>query len=98
MKPMKVAENILPLGEFKTHASRVLRDLKESNRPIVITQNGKPAAVLMTPEEFDDLNDNARFMRGLNEGLNDIKAGRVHDHDEVMTEMKKRFGGTTKRK
>ncbi len=40
----------------------------------------------------------ARFMRGLNEGLSDIEAGRVHEHDEVMAEMKKRFGGKTKRK
>ena len=75
MKPLKIAENILPLAEFKTHASRVIRDLKESHRPVVITQNGKPAAVLMTPEEFDELSENARFMRGINEGLADIEAG-----------------------
>ena len=56
MKHIKFSEDVVPLGEFKAQASRILRHLNETNRPVLITQNGKPAAVLITAEEFDRLN------------------------------------------
>ena len=62
MKPIQVSQDILPLGEFKTHASQALRRVRESQRPIVITQNGKPAGVLLSPEEFDRLTERERFV------------------------------------
>ncbi len=56
MKQIKFSEDVVPLGEFKTHASRILRHLNETGRPVLITQNGKPAGVLITATEFDRLN------------------------------------------
>jgi prevent-host-death family protein len=52
---INVAEDIVPIGEFKTHASSLLRRLHANRRPLVITQNGRPAAVVLTPEEFEQL-------------------------------------------
>ena len=65
MKDLQMSEDILPVGEFKTHASRVIRRLQATKRPFVITQNGKPAAVLLTPAEFDRLNEHARFLEAI---------------------------------
>jgi prevent-host-death family protein len=93
MKPLQLSEDILPIGEFKTHASRVLRKLRDSNRPVVITQNGRPAAVLITPEEFDALHERARFMAAVQEGLADSEAGRVLEDDEVELLFDEKFGG-----
>ena len=56
MKQIKFSEDVVPLGEFKTHASRILRHLNDTGRPVLITQNGKPAGVLITASEFDRLN------------------------------------------
>lgn len=92
MKPLQLSEDILPIGEFKTHASRVLRKLQESQRPVVITQNGRPAAVLITPEEFDALHGRERFMSALQEGLADSKAGRVLEDDEMERLLDEEFG------
>jgi prevent-host-death family protein len=54
---MKVSEDIVPMAEFKTQASRLIRRLAETQRPIVVTHNGRPAAVVLTPEAFDRLNE-----------------------------------------
>jgi prevent-host-death family protein len=83
MKPLQLSEDILPLGEFKTQASRVLRQLRVSGRPVVITQNGRPAAVLITPEDFDELHDRNRFIAAVQRGLADSEAGRVFEDEEV---------------
>jgi prevent-host-death family protein len=92
MKPVRLSEDVLPIGEFKTQASSVLRKLRQSQRPVVITQNGKPAAVLITPEEFDQMRERDRFVAAVREGLADSKAGRVLEDDEVERILDERFG------
>jgi hypothetical protein len=54
-KRIDVAEDLVPIGHFKTHASEHIRNLHRTGRPMVITQNGRAAAVVLTPEEFEEL-------------------------------------------
>jgi prevent-host-death family protein len=92
VKPVLLSENVLPIGEFKTQASSVLRKMRQSQRPVVITQNGKPAAVLITPEEFDNMHERDRFVAAVQEGLADVEAGRLLDSDEVRRQLDAEFG------
>lgn len=92
MKALQVSEDILPLGEFKTRASSVLRKLREVQRPIVITQNGKPTAVLITPQEFDRLHERDQFLEAVREGLADSEAGRVIEDKELASEIEAILG------
>ena len=82
MKPLVVAEDIVPMAEFKANASRMMRNLREGHRPVVITHNGRPAGVLVSPEDYDRLREHDRFMDAVKEGLADIAAGRsIADED-----------------
>jgi prevent-host-death family protein len=81
MKSTRFSEDVLPIGEFKAKAAAVLRKLREHRRPVVLTQNGRPAAVLISPEEFDRLAERERFIAAVEEGLADARAGRVVDDD-----------------
>ena len=92
MKSLQLSEDIVPIGEFKTHAARVLRRLREAQRPVVITQNGKPAAVLITPEEFDRLSERERFVEAVTQGLADSDAGRVVEDQILTRELEAEFG------
>lgn len=87
MKSLRLTEDILPIGEFKAQASSVIRKLQESNRAVVITQNGRPAAVLISPQEFDRLSEQQRFLAAIDEGWADSEAGRVVDDDELDREL-----------
>ncbi len=89
---LNVAEDILPIGEFKTHAAQFLRKLHEHGRPLVITQNGKPAAVLITPEEFDHLREHHRFLAAFRQGLADADAGRVLEDADLERELDAELG------
>ncbi len=91
MAYLHVSQDILPLGEFKTQASRVLRRVREQGRPIVITQNGRPAGVLLSPEEFDRLTARERFMTAVTTGLADVEAGRVLEDEDVERELAHQF-------
>lgn len=75
MKPVRIQDDIVPIGEFKTHASRIMRRLKEDGRPIVITQRGKATGVLVTPQDFDRLTERERFLTAVEQGLAESEAG-----------------------
>ncbi|MFP2927102.1 type II toxin-antitoxin system Phd/YefM family antitoxin [Pyxidicoccus sp. 3LG] len=91
MRSLRVSEDIVPISEFKAQASEWLRKLGESGQPLVITQNGKPAGVLLSPESFDELTEKVRFIASIEEGLEDARGGRVHPHAEVVAELKRRY-------
>ena len=90
MFTIQISEDILPLGQFKIQASALLKSINSSNRSIIITQNGKPAAVVLSPSEFDPLNTQSRFLSAVQQGLEDVQAGRVIDDDmlDVVLEGK----------
>jgi prevent-host-death family protein len=92
MKPLLLSEDIVPINEFKAQASSVLRKMRQSQRPVVITQNGRPAAVLITPEEFDQMREREHFMAAVREGLADSEAGRVLEDEEVERLLDEEFG------
>lgn len=96
MRPVRISESFVPISEFKAQAAEWLRKIGESGAPLVVTQNGRPAGVLLSPEAFDALTEQARFVTAVSEGLADAEAGRVHDHAEVKARMRARFGGKTR--
>ena len=90
MKEVQVSNGIVPLGEFKAQAAKLLKRLSESGQPMVITQNGRPAGVLVSPKEFDRIQERQRFLESISAGLADAEAGRVIDTVELKKRLRKR--------
>lgn len=63
---------------------------------MVVTQNGKAAAVLLAPEEFDHLTAQTHFVAAVQEGLDDHEAGRVASNQELGRRLDARFGALPK--
>jgi prevent-host-death family protein len=47
-----LAEDIRPIAELKTKTGRLLRHVQSTRRPLLLTQKGKPTAVLLGVKEF----------------------------------------------
>lgn len=92
MRAVRISEDIVPVSEFKAQAAECLRRIADSGQPLVITQNGKAAGVLLSPSEFDRLTEQARFVAAVTEGVADADAGRHRDHAEVVEAMRARRG------
>ena len=92
MKPIQISQDIVPLARFKTQASQIFRRLHEEQRPVVVTQNGQPAAVLITPEAFDRMQEQERFTAAVHSGLADSEAGRLVDDETLEAELNAEFG------
>lgn len=96
VRSVRISEDFVPVSEFKAQAAEWLRKVGETGEPVVVTQNGRPAGVLLSPRAFDELTEQARFVAAVEGGLADADAGRVHPHAKVARKMKGRFGGKGK--
>jgi prevent-host-death family protein len=88
MRAVRLSEDIVSVSDFEAQAAKWLQRVAETDQPLVITQNGKAAAVLISPAEFDRLSEHARFMTAVKEGLADADAGQLRDHDDVVARMR----------
>lgn len=92
MKPLSIAEGVIPLGEFKVHAARYLKNL---DGPVVITQNGRPAGVLLSPADYDELTQRQLFLESVAAGLADADAGKFLDDNQLQAELQRAREGRT---
>ena len=88
MKEVQISDGIVPLGEFKAQAARLLRRIGESGQPMVITQNGRPAGVLLSPREYDRMQERQRFLESIAAGLADAESGRTMTTMELRERLR----------
>lgn len=87
MKSIKVASDIVPIGEFKTGIAKYIKNINEMGNTLIITQNGRPAGVLLSPFEYDKLVDRKLFIDSVNRGLADVESGNVFTTKELKDEL-----------
>ncbi len=90
MKTLNISNDIVPLGEFKSAISKWLKNIKNTGQPLVITQNGKPAGVLLSPEEYDDLTYTKRFLESVFTGLAEAERGETMTTTQLRSELNKK--------
>ena len=90
MKTISVTNDIVPIAEFKTGISKWFKSLKATGHPLIITQNGKPAGVLLSPGDYDDLVYKKSFLDSISRGVSDSEKGKTYQTEEIQTALKAR--------
>ena len=85
---MRVAEDIVTIAELKSDAAGVVKQLREARRPIIVTQRGKAAMVLLAPAEYDRLVNVHQIVEDLGQALVAADAGHLLAHDDVMHDVR----------
>ncbi|HCY77218.1 MAG TPA: prevent-host-death protein [Ignavibacteriales bacterium] len=89
MKNISVTNDIIPVGQFKSGLAKYLKDIQVRKHSLVITQNGKPAGVLVSPTEYDSLNDTKMFIESISRGLADSENGDLLTTAQLKSKLKK---------
>ncbi len=77
----------------RAELSDLLDDVERSHEHVEITRNGRPAAVLMSPEEYEVIQETLEILgdpetlEDLRQSEADVQAGRLHTLDEVRREL-----------
>jgi len=81
---MNITKDIKPITYLKTRAADLLRQINETRRPVVITQNGEPRAVLQDPQSYENMRNAIGILKLVSQGEGDIKAGKSKPQEEVF--------------
>jgi len=77
---------IIPITDLRQDAASVLRRVRDSREPVVITQRGRAAAVMMSAEAYERSEHDRELLRLLARGDKEIAAGKGHSLDAVLAE------------
>jgi antitoxin YefM len=86
--------NTIPVSEAKMKLSALVDSVKETDEEVVITKNGRPVAVLVSPDEFESWRETMRIrfdtdlMKEIRSGLESLKKGKasLYTLEELLPE------------
>ena len=77
---------ILPVSDLRQGAADVLGRVRRTRQPVIITQRGRAAAVLMSVESYEKTERELAILKRIARGEKEVRAGKGHDLDDVMAE------------
>jgi prevent-host-death family protein len=93
---MNISKDIKPITYLKSKAADLLKQINETHRPVVITQNGEPRAVLQDPESYENMRNAIGILKLISQGEEDIREGKARLQEEVFAEIEKSLEETVK--
>lgn len=81
------------LAYVKAHFSEIANFVETEQERVVVTRNGKPSVVILSPDDLDGLEETLEIMsdpemvEGIREGEAAIEAGDVYSLDEVKAKL-----------
>ena len=84
---MDMMKDILPMTTFRNHSAEVMQHLKATKRPVILTVNGRAAAVVQDAEAYQrvlDLAAEASAAEGIRQGAEDVRNGRTRPARDVF--------------
>ena len=77
---------ILPVSDLRQDAAKILKRLRDNNEPIIITQRGRAAAVIIGVEAYEKSEHDKELLRLLAKGDKEIGIGEGYDLNTVLAE------------
>ncbi|UZJ40979.1 type II toxin-antitoxin system Phd/YefM family antitoxin [Prosthecochloris sp. SCSIO W1101] len=84
---MHITNDIKPVTYLKAKAADLLNQINDTHRPVLITQNGEPRAVLQDPKSYEEMRNALRLLKMLAIGEDDIHKGNLRSQEEVFNDL-----------
>ena len=84
---MYIKNDIKPVTYLKANAADLLNQINDTQRPVIITQNGEPRAVLQDPQSYENMRNAIGILKLLSQSEVDIKNGKFKSQEEVFQEI-----------
>lgn len=78
--------DIIPITDLRQDAAAALKRVRASKQPVIITQRGRAAAVMLSVEAYERAEHERQILRLLAQGEREITAAKGYDLDDVLAE------------
>lgn len=87
MVQIRFSEDVRPLSEFRANTAAFVEQVQATNRPIVLTQHGRSAAVLLGVAEYERLVERVEVLEDIRIAEAQIARGEGVEHDEARQQV-----------
>ncbi len=91
MHKINYESDIKPLTEFRANAKAFVNQVRESKRPIILTQHGKSSAILLDVSEYQSMIDKLELLQEIQIAEQQISEGKLLTTEEVEKRLSKRY-------
>lgn len=91
MNPLRFSRDIRPLSEFRANAAAFVQQVRSTRRPMVLTQHGKSAAVLLDVAEYERLVERAELLDDIATAQQQIERGEGVEHESAKADLLRRL-------
>ena len=84
-----VTQDIHSLTTFKRNTSGLMKQMKKTGRPLVLTIKGKAEALLLDAAAYQQIADYLDAVTGIREGLSQMKKGMGRPADQVFDHLER---------
>jgi prevent-host-death family protein len=78
--------NIVPITDLRQDATSIVKRVSAAREPLIITQRGRAAAVMVSVEAYEHFQHELELLRLLARGEKEVEKGRGYDLDTVLAE------------
>jgi prevent-host-death family protein len=86
---INVTQDIHSFTTFKRNSSSLMKRMKKTGRPLVLTLNGKAEAVVLDPVAYQDIADHLDTVARIRRGLAQARRGEGRPADDVLNELER---------
>ncbi len=91
MQQINYESDIKPLTEFRANAANFVKQVKESKRPLILTQHGKSTAVLVDVAEYQSIIEKLELLQEVHVAEQQIIDGKYLTDKEVEERLMARY-------
>lgn len=84
---MNISSDIKPVTYLKSNTADLLEQINETHRPVIITQNGEPKAVLQDPQSYENMRKALGMLKLISLGEEDIKKGKATSQEKLFKKL-----------
>jgi len=86
---LDVTEDIHSMTDFKRNSTGLMKRVKKTGRPLVLTVNGKAEAIILDPSSYRDVAEHLDAVAAIRMGLAQAHKGLGRPVDEVFEDLER---------
>ncbi|MBT4290704.1 type II toxin-antitoxin system Phd/YefM family antitoxin [Candidatus Falkowbacteria bacterium] len=88
---MSISTDIRPVSYLKSKSADLLKQINDTHRPVIITQNGEPKAVLQDPTSYEKMRNAIGLLKLISQGEEDIKNKKTTTQENVFKKLESKL-------
>jgi len=91
MRHINIEDDIKPLSEFRANSANFIKQIKDTKRPLILTQHGKSSAVLVDVAEYQATIEKLELLQEVQLAEKQIVEGKTRSNNQVKKRITDRY-------